>query len=284
TADDQKGSSIAMDGAGNFVITWSSSGQDGSLWGVYAQRYNAAGVAQGSEFRVNTTTAGDQQDAAVAMDGAGNFVITWSSNGQDSSVWGVYAQQYNAAGVRIGGEFQVNTTTAGNQEYSSIAINDVGNAVVVWSGNGPGDSAGIFAQRYLVNSSNGLSNLNAEADPYGEFHHDHGGCGCSQCCSPDGTARRGHSGVRHAAEALDRVLDAFASTGSTGSTGAPDSEDSLQSAGGTASTEVQQLLEPLYRVRAEGTRALARRAAWSRAHDACFAYQDPLSQTDEACP
>jgi hypothetical protein len=33
-----------MDAAGNFVVTWSSYGQDGSGSGIYAQRYNAAGV------------------------------------------------------------------------------------------------------------------------------------------------------------------------------------------------------------------------------------------------
>ena len=35
-------------------------GQDGSGWGVYGQRYNSSGVPVGGEFRVNTTTNGDQ--------------------------------------------------------------------------------------------------------------------------------------------------------------------------------------------------------------------------------
>ena len=40
------------------VITWSSYGQDGSQSGVLAQRYNAAGVAEGGEFQVNSYTTG----------------------------------------------------------------------------------------------------------------------------------------------------------------------------------------------------------------------------------
>ena len=47
---------VAMDADGDFVVAWPSYGQDGSGYGVYAQRYNAAGVAQASEFRVNTYT------------------------------------------------------------------------------------------------------------------------------------------------------------------------------------------------------------------------------------
>src|SRR5438552_4198419 len=46
---------VAMDADGDFVITWSSY-QDGSEPNVQALRFNAAGVAQGSQFLVNTYT------------------------------------------------------------------------------------------------------------------------------------------------------------------------------------------------------------------------------------
>src|SRR5688572_124520 len=42
-----RGRSVAIDDSGNSVITWMSYFQDGSGWGIYAQRLNAAGVAQG---------------------------------------------------------------------------------------------------------------------------------------------------------------------------------------------------------------------------------------------
>jgi hypothetical protein len=149
TAGDQTEPTVAMDAAGGFVVAWQSQGQDGSGWGICAQRYNAAGVAQGSEFRVNTTTAGDQEYPGVALDGSGNFVITWSSYGQDGSGWGVYAQRYNAAGVAQGGEFRVNTTTAGDQEYSRIGMDANGDFVITWSSYGQdGSGWGVYAQRY----------------------------------------------------------------------------------------------------------------------------------------
>src|SRR5262249_16035375 len=105
---------VAMNGAGYSVFTWSSYGQDRSGWGVYGQRYDPTGVPLGREFRVNTTTVGDQMYSTVAMDGAGNFVVTWSSYGQDGSGWGVFAQRYDMNGNPIGREFQVNTFTAGD--------------------------------------------------------------------------------------------------------------------------------------------------------------------------
>jgi hypothetical protein len=159
TQDDQMYSRAAVDGSGDFVVTWSSHNQDGNGWGVYAQWFNTAGVAQGGEFRVNTTTTGDQEYSTVAMDGGGNFLVTWSSNNQDGNGWGVYAQQYTAGGAPLGNEFQVNTTTSGNQQYSSVALDGKGDAVVAWSGNGPGDSNGVFAQRYTTGTGQGTGGL-----------------------------------------------------------------------------------------------------------------------------
>ena len=49
----------------------------------------------------------------------------------------------------FGAERLVNTTTAGDQQYAGVAMNAVGQYVVVWSGNGPGRcGSGVFFQRY----------------------------------------------------------------------------------------------------------------------------------------
>ena len=68
---------VAVDQNGNFIVVWSSYTQDaGGTWGVYAQRFNADGTPAGGEFRVNTTIAGDQQYATVAMMNAKITFIT----------------------------------------------------------------------------------------------------------------------------------------------------------------------------------------------------------------
>src|SRR5258706_415091 len=101
------------------------------------------------------------------MDAYGNLVITWTSTSQDSgSTDGVYAQVYDANGLASGGEFRVNTTTAQDQHYSSVAFSDTGRFTVVWTGNGTGDTTGIFSQRYLnpgitVTPTSGLTTTEA---------------------------------------------------------------------------------------------------------------------------
>jgi hypothetical protein len=149
TTSQQNDASVGMDGDGDFVIAWNSYGQDGSGYGVYAQRYDAAGVVQGVEFRVNSHTTANQNASWVAMDQAGNFVVTWESTLQDGSGDGIYAQRYNAAGVAQGVEFRVNTYTTVNQERATAAMDDNGDFVVTWGSNGQdGSSFGVYAQAY----------------------------------------------------------------------------------------------------------------------------------------
>ena len=66
---------VAVLSDGTVVLTWSSYGQDGDMYGIYAQRFNAGGTALGGEFRVNTYTTGNQNGAVVALDAVGNFVV-----------------------------------------------------------------------------------------------------------------------------------------------------------------------------------------------------------------
>ena len=149
TRDSQLDPAIAMDGAGNFVISWSSRGQDGDAMGVFAQRFNAQGARVGPEFPVNTSRAGSQQGSAVSMDKSGNYVISWSSRDQDGSDWNIDGQRFDAQGTPLGGEFQVNTHTHDSQQLPVNAINQAGHGVIAWcSRHQDGTGMGIFAQRF----------------------------------------------------------------------------------------------------------------------------------------
>ncbi|PXW89991.1 cadherin domain-containing protein, partial [Nitrosomonas sp. Nm84] len=137
--------SVAMNDSGNFVVTWNR--KSGSDSDIQAQRFDSSGVAQGSAISVTNTPSYWQDIASVAMGGGGNFVVSWSSDLQDGSGWGVYTRQYDSTGTALTTESRVSTTTANDQDHSSIAYQN-GKVVVTWSGNGTGDSTGIFMQRY----------------------------------------------------------------------------------------------------------------------------------------
>jgi hypothetical protein len=150
----QAAPSVAMAEGGNFVVVWASD-QDGSESGVFGQRFTPGGAPLGPEFRVNTFTTDNQQQPRVATDANGNFVVVWTSEGQDGSAAGVFGQRYSSSGAPVGPEFRVNTYTTGFQYRPAVsAASSPNNFVVVWQdGTVPGGGQpgrGVFGQRYAT--------------------------------------------------------------------------------------------------------------------------------------
>ena len=105
-------------------------------------------VPVGADFQVNTYTTLDQGSSQVmAADAAGNFVVVWSGAGQGDA-YGIFAQRFDSTGARQGSEFKVNSYTRGYQDNPRVAKAAGGDFLVVWDGEGSGDDAGIFGQRY----------------------------------------------------------------------------------------------------------------------------------------
>jgi hypothetical protein len=138
---------VAVDASGNILITWGSTGQDGSASGVYAQRYNAVGFPQGTEFRVNSFTTGNQRVPVTAIAPNGLSVIAWTSEGQDGDSNGVYAQRFDVLGNPLGAEFRINAVTSGSQFAEGIAMGADGDFVVTWTAV-DGSSVGVVARRF----------------------------------------------------------------------------------------------------------------------------------------
>lgn len=148
---DQVRPAVATNESGNFAVAWESYRQDGSLYGVFGQRFDDTGGPLGDEFQVNSFTDADQFFPSVAMDGSGRFVVMWESAEQDGSGYGIIGQSFDSSGERIGGEFQANTYTEDFQFDPSIAMNASGDFVVVWvSGGQDGSGRGIFGQRFVL--------------------------------------------------------------------------------------------------------------------------------------
>jgi hypothetical protein len=92
-------SAIGLD----YLAVWTSVGEDGSRDGVYGQYVHNDGSLVGSEFRVNTTTLGQQMQPAIASDGAEQFITVWTgwtSITNEPNTFDLYAQRYiNVAAV-----------------------------------------------------------------------------------------------------------------------------------------------------------------------------------------
>jgi Ca2+-binding RTX toxin-like protein len=146
---DQTRPSVAGLNNGAFVTVWESQSQDGSGLGIYGQRFDAAGNRLGDEFLVNTGVTNNQSDPFVTHLSDGGFLVTWESENQDGSSYGIYGQRYNADGSKNSSEFMVNSFTTGAQGMPSAAAFADGKFIVTWqSENQDGDSYGVYGQLY----------------------------------------------------------------------------------------------------------------------------------------
>ena len=144
----QFGPAVATDPSGNFVVAWSSdSSGNPPEPGLFAQRFASGGAPIGPEFRVNTNTMGAQDEPAIAVDGGGNFVITWHE--PTFGTGDVFGQRFSSLGEPSGPEFRVNTTTTGWQRNASVASTPGGVFLVTWD-SGPNGLVpdDVYGQRF----------------------------------------------------------------------------------------------------------------------------------------
>ncbi|MFL6632849.1 MAG: beta strand repeat-containing protein [Massilia sp.] len=159
---------------GGFVVTWqgTSTVQDNAHDlqgnGVYMQFFDSLGAKVGGPVLVNTTTAGHQYAGEAATLNDGNIVVTWTSEAQDGSGYGVYFQLFDYTGTRIGAETLINTTTSGDQKKPAVTSLSDGGFLVSWeSGNQDGSLDGVYLQRFdangvpLVTTIGGDANINS---------------------------------------------------------------------------------------------------------------------------
>ena len=136
---------------GGYIVVWDGGTTGAAVNEIYAQRYDAAGNAVGVMARINTYTSHDQLEPSVTALNDGGYVVTWTSDQQDSDGYGVYQQRFDAAGTTVGSAGRVNTTLASAQSNSVVKGLSDGGYIVAWDGwlqdNG-GANPGVYMQRY----------------------------------------------------------------------------------------------------------------------------------------
>lgn len=148
---------VAAAADGSVMFAWSE--KDGQVinngWDIYSRPFTfPSSISQipGVEQRVNTQLYGDQFAPQMAAQGA-NYLIVWTSLGQDGSAAGLFGQILGEDGSRSGGEFRVNTTTLGAQQQPNVAADNNGRFLATWTGPTFGPSKNdLFGQVYAGTS------------------------------------------------------------------------------------------------------------------------------------
>ncbi len=147
----QHAPSTASQSDGRFIVVWES--PDGSNFGIFLQTFAPSGDLLGGEIQVNSISAGDQREPAIAVMDNGNFLVAWHGNGSDDPD-GVYCQLFSADSLKIGPQFLVNQQVQNEQRDAVVASLSGGKSVVAWENKG---NSGVYA-RFFDEAAQALGN------------------------------------------------------------------------------------------------------------------------------
>jgi hypothetical protein len=148
---------VATAADGSYMVTWCARNLTNSVNSLDIYERSFTNATGGSVNLVNSYTFGDQYDPRISVIG-GSYLIIFTSLGQDGNREGVFGQFINEGDSLVGGEFQVNTTTLGQQMEEAVTSDGQGQFLTVWTSFtfGP-NSFDLYAQRY--------ENVNEELAP-----------------------------------------------------------------------------------------------------------------------
>ncbi len=117
---------------------------------VGAATLHAAGIPNGPEIDVNTTTAGSQTAPEVVVENSGDFLFVWHDSDLGGGAGGpeIAARRFDSSLAPSSPEFLVNTTLAITQRSPGAAFNSAGEFVIAWESTSTGYD--ILAQRYTA--------------------------------------------------------------------------------------------------------------------------------------
>ncbi|MDB5556906.1 MAG: outer rane adhesin like protein [Rhizobium sp.] len=134
---------------GGWIATWQGQG-DADSNGIYQQRYDNDGIANGDAMLVNTDVPPSQSDPSVTALPGGGWVVAWLTGGLDGAV---YQRAYRADGTPLGTETMVNVSNSSNEFDPIVTALVDGSWVVTWGYDEDGDGNGVFQQAFNPDGS-----------------------------------------------------------------------------------------------------------------------------------
>ncbi len=132
---------------------------------MFGQRFTADGIAEGSEFQVDTTGIRHMQPSMAAM-ADGDFVVVWfnDTNAQLQSENSIFGQRFASDGSRVGDQFKVSTSEPNNNLHIR-ALPD-GGFIVSYDSHysASGEPVRAYLQQFLAPSSVLSARIKTNAD------------------------------------------------------------------------------------------------------------------------
>jgi hypothetical protein len=153
---------VDLDQNGNAVVVWMDERNGTSNYDIYAQKLDSNGDPKwgSSDIKVNQNTRSAQQYyPAVGVDSNGNAVVVWRDKRNSALGDDIYAQRLNSSGAaQLGSsDLKINQNQDTDDQYQTVvAIDQNGNAIIIWNDNRNGTfDNDIYAQKLNISLDTG---------------------------------------------------------------------------------------------------------------------------------
>jgi hypothetical protein len=146
----QRFGSVAMDGEGNFVVTWAEYFGEPRNDEVLFRRFDRNSAPLGGVEQANQYTDRFQSLPDVARDLAGNFAIAWVHQTPETHRSDLQWRAFRADGTPIGPEAPLANFTEEDQDSVSLALSEAGILVASWATRANDLYGDIHARRFVL--------------------------------------------------------------------------------------------------------------------------------------
>lgn len=150
-AGSQSAPVVAGPKAGGFVVAWQTSAADRSNAGVFVRRFDASGLAAGTETALGAALErkGGQLQAAPALTVLedGGYYVVWAVWDEDRGTSDLFGRRFDAEGMAAGPAVVLAADVAGDDPRPEIASLADGSIAVTWAAERAGGFR-IAARRY----------------------------------------------------------------------------------------------------------------------------------------
>ncbi len=128
--EDQEYLDVAMNANGEFVVVWDGYGAGGQDYNLpYGRIFNADGTAKTGDILLDSEQEGTAFPS-VAINSDGSFVVSYIHT--ETFNYGVFLRRFGSDGSPTSTRLRLTGTGWATVDNNDIAVDDAGNAVVVW--------------------------------------------------------------------------------------------------------------------------------------------------------
>ena len=126
---DAQSPKVSVNSQGDAIVTWGE--HDGVRSNIWASRYSNADHEWGTTTLIESSDTGAAHWPQIAIDDNGNAIAVWEQS--DGALYSIWANHYSSVDNSWGTALLIETNNVGDLSQPQIALDSLGNAMVVWS-------------------------------------------------------------------------------------------------------------------------------------------------------